>query len=277
MLKPLFSLAFLLSTAAAGADIGPPVAYSIGRDIYLAAADGSSIRLLYTGASRTSIFGVRLKPGGGEVAFEETACCSMPSSSLLRVVRFDSSGTRLGTASVTVCGRVSGTAYHPTDGTLLYASSCNQPLMRVNTATMEASAVNLPHRASKASWLPNGAEFLYAASAKIWRVSAANPSAPTAVGSADCVQSLDAGNATDRAIWTDACAGALKLLNLTTGQSSSLRQGSEGAFSPDDGRYAYLSPSTRAGGYLLISNLDGSGTQARIGAQAKYSSVDWRN
>ncbi|HEX8839435.1 MAG TPA: hypothetical protein VF750_03070 [Sphingomicrobium sp.] len=278
MRKALFSLALVVSTATAAqaAGVGPPIAYSIGREVYLSTADGSSIRLLYTGANRTSIFGVQLKPGGGEVAFEETACCSMPSSSQLKVVRFDANGTRLGTAAVTVCGRVSGTAYHPTDGSLLYASTCNQPLMRLDTATMATSPVGVPHRVSKASWLPNGTEFIYAAAAKIWRVATANLGSPSAVASADCVQSLDAGNSTDRALWTDGCAGTLNLLNLSTGQSSALRQGSNASFLPDDAEYAYLSPQARSGGYLLISKTDGSGTQTRIGSQAKYTAVDWR-
>ena len=139
MMKAYLVLGLLISTAvpANAADIGPPIAYSIGRNVYLASSDGSSTKLLYSGRSRKSIFGTQLKPGGGEVAFEETACCSVPSSSLLKIVRFDSSGVRVGTpASVSVCGRIVGLAYHPTDGSLLYASSCNQPLKRLNPISL---------------------------------------------------------------------------------------------------------------------------------------------
>ena len=278
-MKAYLVLGVLISPAvpATAADIGPPIAYSIGRNLYLASSDGSSTKLLYSGRSRKSIFGVQLKPGGGEVAFEETACCSIPTSSLLKIVRFDSSGTRVGTpASLSVCGHVTTLAYHPGDGSLLYASSCNQPLKRLNTTSMASTSVSLAHKASKVSWLPNGTEFIYAANAKIWRVPVATPSSPTAVGDADCVQSLDAGNVTGRALWTNACGGALKLINLATGVSSSLRQGAEARFSPTDSQYAYLTPQTTSGRYLLISQTDGSGTQVRIGAQAKYLSVDWR-
>jgi hypothetical protein len=265
------------TTAASAADIGPPIAYSVGRNLYLASADGSSTKLLFTAARRKSIFAVQLKPGGGEVAFEETACCTPPTSSLLKIVRFDNSGTRVGTpASITVCGRVAGLAYHPTDGTVLYTSTCDQPTKRLNTTSMTSTAVTLPHSANYPSWLPNGTEFIYAAMAKIWRVSIANTNSPTAIGDANCVQSLDAGSVTSRALWTDACAGTVNLLNFSTGQSTALRQGASAYFSPTDVKYAYLSPQTTKGGYLLISNVDGSGTETRIGSRAKYLSVDWR-
>ena len=275
--RPLLTLALLCSASGAmAADIGPRIGYSVGRNLYLAAPDGTSIKLLYTAANRKSLFSVQLKPGGGEAAFEETACCSVPRSSVLKIVRYDASGTKTGTASITVCGRISDIAYHPTDGTLLYASSCDYALKRLNTATMASTSVPVPHQASKASWLPGGTQFIYAAAAKIWRVSAATPGSPTAVAYADCVQSLDSANAVNRALWTDACAGSVKLLDLSTGQSTTLRQGAIGRFSPSDLRYAYLTPLTGTGRYLLISNLDGSGTQIRIGAEANYSSVDWR-
>ena len=276
MAHRLLFVAALLSSAsvATAVDIGPKIGYSIGREVYLANPDGTGIKQLYTGATRKSIFSLQLRPGGGEAAFEETACCSIPSVSLLKIVRYDANGVASGTASKSICGRIVGLAYHPTDGTLLYISSCDRLLKRLNTATMTSTTVNVPHQAFTASWLPNGTEFLYAATGKIWRASIATPNSPTAVGDAECIQTLDAGNSTNQALY--ACPGAVMLLNLSTGQSSTLRQGENAHFSPADAQYAYLSPQTNSGRYLLIRNLDGSGTQARIGARAKYLSIDWR-
>lgn len=277
MIRACLALGVLFSAAGAAADIGPPIAYSVGNKVYLASSDGSSISQLYSGGSRTNIFGVQIKPGGGEVAFEETACCSTPTSSLLKVVRYDNAGVRVGTpASLSVCGRISDLAYHPSDGTVLYISTCNQPLKRLNPASMTSAIVTLPYKPSKVSWLPNGSEFIYAANAKIWRASIASSSSPTAVGEANCVQTLDAGNVTNRALWTDACADMLQLLDLSTGQSAALRPGESPRFSPSDFEYVYLSPQSNAGRYLLISKVNGSGSQTRIGSRAKYLSVDWR-
>lgn len=277
MIRACLALGVLFSASGEAAEIGPPIAYSVGNKVYLAASDGSSIKQLYSGGSRSAIFGVQLKPGGGEVAFEETACCSMPTSSLLKIVRYDNAGVRLGTpASLTVCGRISDIAYHPSDGSLLYISTCNQPLKRLNSTSMASTNVTLSSKPSKVSWLPNGSELIYAAAAKIWRVSIASSNSPTAVGNADCVQTLDAGNVSNRAIWTDACKGMLQLLDLSTGQSVALRQGEGPRFSPSDSEYAYLSPLSSSGRYLLISKIDGSGTQTRIGSRTKYLSLDWR-
>lgn len=277
MAPKLLLIAALLSSASAAtaADIGPKVGYSIGRQVYLANPDGTGIKQLYTGAARKSIFSVQLKPGGGEAAFEEIACCTTSSSSLLKIVRYDANGVASGTVSKSICGRVGGLAYHPTDGSLLYISSCDHLLKRLNTATMVSTTVNVPHQVLAASWLPSGTELLYASSTgKFWRVAITTPNSPTTVGDWQCLGTLDAGNSTNQALYT--CPDSVMLLNLSTGQSSMLRQGEDARFSPTDSQYAYLTPRTTTGRYLLISNLDGSGTQSRIGAKDKYLSVDWR-
>ena len=271
----LIAALFSSASVATAADIGPKIGYSVGRNVSLASPDGTTIKQLYTAPTRKVVHNLQLKPGGGEAAFEELDCCSPAASGLLKIVRYNANGVATGTASMSVCGRVGSLAYHPTDGTLLYMSSCDWLLKRLNTATMTSTTVNVPHQVFKATWLPNGTEVLYHSTGKIWRAATATPNSPTAVSDVDCVQTIDAGNLTNQALI--ACPDTVMLLNLSTGQSTVLRQGYNAYFSPQDLRYLYFSPLTASGRYLLISNLDGSGTQTRIGSKAKYLSADWRN
>src|SRR5688500_15501200 len=100
MFRALCMLSVLFwGTAAAAAGTGPEIAFvkaGTYSEIYLVDPDGSRLRLLYRSGQRLRIFTIDMKPGGGELAFEEVACCSSANAAL-KVVRYDDAGSRLET------------------------------------------------------------------------------------------------------------------------------------------------------------------------------------
>ena len=281
MFRAFASLAVLLSTAATAEGVGPEIAYvkaGTYSEIYLVEPDGTRQKLLYRSGNRLRIFTLDMKPGGGELAFEEVACCSTAHAQL-KVVTFDNNGTRLATRSLNVC-RISSLDYHPSNGQLLYQDSC-AGTRSLNTATMTSTPMNVLAGINRVAWR-NANELVYnrstAEASEILVAPVSSPAAATVVGTTDIAGSIDGSTSGDLLLVDPVDFGHLNLFSLTNGTEQEKWQiGHHGRFSPDDQRVVYASGYDVRGQYLFIRNTDGSGAPFRLAGKAAFGPVDWRN
>lgn len=282
MHKAFLALGLLLSgTAATAAGTGPQIAYvkaGTYSEIYLVEPDGSRLRLLYRSGQRLRIFALDMKPGGGELAFEEVSCCTSGNATL-KVVRYDDAGTRLETKSLPVC-RVLSLDYHPSGNDLLFYDSCSGA-KRLNTGTMSSTTLAIPVGTNKVSWrsatqlvynrsTPTASEMLVA--------SVSSPASATVVGTTDLASSMDVSTAGDRVLIDPIDFGYLDLFNLNSGSNTPKFQiGHYGHFSPDDQYVVYASGYDVRGSYLMIRRTDGSGAPSMLASKGPFGPVDWRN
>lgn len=272
------TLAFAaLYPVAAAAQVGPPIAYAKGGsrpEIYLVNPDGSGLRLVYRGASRTKIFALDVKPGGGELSFEEVACCSS-GPSYLKTVTYAATGT-LGTVSrsLSTC-RISGIDYHPSDGSVLMVDNCARKVMRLDAGSTTPVDIGVPGSVFTARWLSDGAGFVYGAQGWLNRSTISNPTQSTRLLAMEIMGDFDAGKQSQQLLhsvddWIDH-------ILLPAQFNKGVGQGSGASFAPGDQRFIYMTAPRRGLSYLKIRRVDGTGGEERIGAEAAYTSVDWRN
>ncbi len=278
MVRTFTALTVLLTTSAALAETGPQIAYAkkgSRPEIHLINPDNSGGRLLYRGAQRSVIFAIDMKPGGGELSFEEAPCCSSGPSTL-KTISYGESGT-LGTVtrSLTTC-RIGSIDYHPSDGSLLFTDNCTKRIARLAAGSTSASDIGAP-ASFFANWLSNGLELIYASQGKVWRAPAATPTSAQEVVTLECQGSMDTARLSNRTLvyLCDQQIGDLNVDGKTL--TGGFERGSNGRFSPDDQRVLYISPPQRGQSYLLIRATSGQGLPVQINGQASYSSADWRN
>lgn len=282
MHRAILALGLLLTgTAATSAGTGPQIAYvkaGTYSEIYLVDPDGSRLRLLYRSGQRLRIFSLDMKPGGGELAFEEVSCCTSTNATL-KVVRYDDAGTRLETKSLPVC-RILSLDYHPSGSDLLLVDSCSGA-KRLNTATMSSTALSIPAGTNKVAWR-NSTQLVYNRStttaSEMLVAAVSSPGAATVVGTTDLAQSMDVSTAGDRVLVDPVDYGWLDMFNLNSGANTSNFQiGHSGRFSPDDQYVVYASGYDVRGSYLMIRRTDGSGAPSRLASKGPFGPVDWRN
>lgn len=280
----------LLTGTAATAQTGPEIAYAKGgsrAEVYLINSDSSGQRLLYRGGSRTEIFHVDIRPGGGQLAIEEHDKSKSGSEadlkSTIKVIDYDSSGSLVGTIRSLPLTCLSGSVdYHPTDGTLLYRNcSTTNRIQRMDTATMASTDLALPHNAFLATWLDADNVLYYAdgdtdstANGKFWKVSMSTPGSQTPVGGTAQRGSLDPATSGTRVLVSG--FSEVRLLNVTTGANGHLWGGNKGHYSPGDQDVIYITAST-GGQYILIRKADGTGSPTNLVGKGNYTALDWRN
>jgi hypothetical protein len=148
--------------------------------------------------------------------------------------------------------------------------------MHLASGSSTAVNVNVPVDVAKVAWLPDGS-FIYAAATEIRHATLASPSG-TQKATQNCVQTLNGAHGSNEALIGvgDFCGQAIKRLQIASATlSSSLSDGMNPSYSPDDECFIYLSSAVR-GGVLTIKRIDGTGTPVQIGKKANYASVDWR-
>lgn len=281
MLKSLLAFALVLPAPLAAAGVGQEIAYvkaGTYNEIYLIESDGTRKKLLYRSPQRLRIFTLDMKPGGGELAFEEVACCSVANAQL-KVVTFDNNGTRLATRSLNVC-RISSLDYHPTDGDLLYQDSC-VGTRRLNTTTMASTPVAVPPGINKVGWR-SASELVYNRStpsaSEILVAPLASPASATLVGEVRLAGSMDIATSGSSLLVDPVDYGTLSLFDMASGiETRDWQIGHYGHSSPDDQRVLYLSGSDVRGQYLFIRNTDGSGAPFALVGKVAFGPVDWRN
>jgi hypothetical protein len=286
--KYLALCAWLLTGTAATAQVSPEIAYAKGggrAEVYLTNTDGTGRRLLYRGAARTEIFHVDIRPGGGELAFEEhsTSNSGGAVASAIKVIKYDASGSVVGPIRTLQLTCLSGSLdYHATEDSLLYRN-CSAParINSLNTTTWTSTDLGLPHHAFVATWL-DATNLLYyvnddpnpAANNKYWKVSTANLASPTQVVSYPSPGSFDPSTSGDKVLLSG--FSAVRLIDVTAGQVSLFQPGNKGHFSPDDQHVLYIT-GDGGGQFMLIRRTDGAGSPANLAGKGNYTAVDWRN
>ena len=289
MLKHLAFIASLLAGTAASAQVGPEIAYAKGgggSEIYLINPDSTGQRLLYSGPRNTEIFHVDIRPGGGQLAFEEHSKPKRganPTNSSIKIIDYDANGLMVGSIRTLQLTCLSGSLdYHPTDGTLLYRNCTPQRIHRLNTTNMASSDLGLSSDAFIASWLDT-THILYhtnpasLADRKLWTVSTANLAAPTVVA-ASPAGTLDTSTSGDKALLSP--GSDVRLVDVAAESIELYRtEAQRGHFSPDDLKVIYITGITfgKPGQYILIRNFDGSGSQTNLVGRGQFTALDWRN
>ena len=282
MIRTLSGLALLVaSTVAAAAGVGPEIAYVKGgtfSEIYLVDPDGSRLRNLYRSGQRMRIFTLDMKPGGGELAFEEVSS-NASSAATLKVVQYDNAGSRLAVKSLAVC-RILSLDYHPSGSDLLYFDSC-VGARRLDTTTMTSTPLPVPPGLNKIGWR-GAAELLYNRStATASEVLVAPLSAPTdvqVIGQVRLAQHMDLSTSGQFLLVDPVDYGTLSMFNMVSGtEQPSWQIGHYGHFSPDDSHVAYVSGSDVRGSYIFIRRTDGAGARVALAGKAAFGVLDWRN
>ena len=262
----------LVTSSAAVAAVGPPIAYSIGRDVYLVNQDGSGKQLVYRGATRTSIFSISMKKDGGEMSFEEVV--SNGQAAKLITIRYGATGAGTVVRSVPGCRFSVSTR---DDGAILAADFCTGAVNYAATATDALTPVAIGRPASKVAWMADGS-FLYASQGTIWQATMASPGG-IAIRTQDCVQDLAPAHAAGEALVAvgQICDGPrIDRMLVPTGTTERLAAGTDSGYSSDDRCFIFVPPRSRRGTSLLIARVDGTGSSVQLGNNANYNSVDWR-
>jgi len=288
--KFLALAAGLLTGTAATAQIGPEIAYAKGggrAEVYLINDDSSGRKLLYRGPSRSEIFHVDIKPGGGELAIEEHVQSKSGSevglTSTIKIFNYDAGGSIVvGSVRTLELDCLSGSIdYHPTDGSLLYRG-CTAPIrvMRLNTSTLVSSELGLPHNAFVATWLDSTNLLYYVSSsahatdgAKFWKFQLGS-AAPTLVVSSSSPGSLDPSSSAATVLVSG--FSEIRQIDIAAQQISLFQPGDKGHFSPNNERVLYIT-GTGGGRYMLIRQTDGTGSPTNLAGKGNYTALDWRN
>lgn len=273
MLRFAVPLALLISSAPVIAGTGGEIAYSVGREIYLINSDGSAKRLLYRGATKSTIFAISMKKNGGELSFEEVA--SNGQTARLITVTYGDSGAAQVIRNVPGCRFDVDT--RPDGALLTTESNCGGVVKFAAPGSSDLQPVGVPRQAGKVAWMPDGS-FLYTSQGKIWHATLSNPSG-TAIANQDCVQSINTANSAPEALVSVAqlCDGPrIDRLMVPAGTATHIAAGPDAAYSQDDKCFVFIAPPQRRGSFLLKARIDGVGSSVQIGNSGNYGSVDWR-
>jgi hypothetical protein len=268
---------FVLSGNAAAA--GPEIAYAKRAsrpEIHLVNPDGTGQRLIYRGASKTVITGLAMKPGGGEISFEEVDSSGQTAS--LKSVQYGDTGMGTVVRSIPGC-RIFSIDYRPVtnDGSFFYVDLCSRTIQFVRPGI--SGPVNVGQSVSKVAWLNDGETFLFSG-INVTKAVLASPFTQTVVAPGlQCVQWMRTGHHSEHALLKigSACGGGIGYLTVDPPVwTDSIEQGDAPAFSTGDDCFIYITPAQRGGSYLMIRRLDGGGQPFRLGAKGNYSDVTWR-
>ena len=263
-------LALSLISSPLLAGTGGEIAYSVGRDVYLINQDGSGKRLVYRGATGTSIFGISMKSNGGEMSFEEVGKAGQ--TGRLITVSYGSSGIGNVTRNISGCRWSVSTR---NDGALLAVDSCIGRVKFIAAGSTTQNDLGIG-QSFKVSWMPDGS-FLYTSGGAIRLGSLANPTG-SQIRAQDCVQNLNGAHTASEALVSvgSVCDGPrIDRMLVPSGAATHIAAGPDAAYSQDDACYIFISQ-VRRGGYLLIAPIDGSSSSVQLGSLANYGSVDWR-
>lgn len=282
MVKALLALPLLLVAATGHASgVGPEIAYvKAGNvsEIYLVDPDGTRLRLLYRSKQRMRIFSLDMKPGGGELAFEEVPN-SGTSNATLKVLRYDNAGSLLSTRTLSVC-RIASLDYHPSGSDLLYRDSCSGD-QRLDTDSMTTTPLAAPPGVNKVAWR-NSSELIYnrstTSASEVLVAPMTNPTSTTVIGEVRLAESMDVSSSGNFLLVDPVDFGTLSLFNMVNGtEQKDWQIGHYGHFSPDDVYVAYATGFDVRGQYIMIRRTDGQGGPFRLAGKGVFGPLDWRN
>jgi hypothetical protein len=275
-------LAGLIAATATAAQVQPEIAYATagGRpEIRLINADGTGRSLLYRGGSRSEIHQLDIKPGGGELAFEEHTTKQQGSASAIKIINYDANGSPIGLARILqLTCRAGSLDYHPTDGTLIY-HDCRglNRIRRLNTTTLASEDLGLSHDAVRANWI-DATHILYYAQQRFWTVSTDALDSPIGPYFYPSFGSLDISTSGLVALWSE--GSQISYIDVASLEPRRfLAPGLQGHFSSDDHYVAYITGSSvgQKGQYIIIRGWDLAGAPTNLVGQGSFTALDWRN
>lgn len=115
--KFLAATAFLASAASAAA--APPVAYSVGKDVFLTSPTGTGTVKVWSGPGKMAVASLDLDPSSNRIAVLGT-------DRIIRIVSYSAAGVGGAVATIAADNCVpNGMDFHPSDGSLLISRWCS--------------------------------------------------------------------------------------------------------------------------------------------------------
>lgn len=288
MFRPMMIATLLAVGDASAAEAGgPEIAYvkaaGSSHELYLVNSDGSSLTRLYTGARKTSLSTLDLKPGGNELAFMEGL--------RVKIQKFHDNGQANGVASAIPslpCNITQSPDYHPSgDGKLVFIAACgfgNFSVMTYKSGDAAPATLFTVSASNRIRWSRTG-DYLYydeavsptSAEMRLKRRNVAT-GAVTDFGTIRDLNTFDVTRTGDRLAFGSPLAP--KLLDFTTmsdaSQATALCEGNDIHFSPADTQIVHLTPHSAKGDYILIKSSNCSGSPFSLTGKGSWGMKDWR-
>jgi len=286
----LLAVTALLSSAAT-AVAAPPVAYSIGKDVFLTSPTGTGTVKVWSGPGKMAVSGLDFDPSSNRIAVLGT-------DRIIRIVSYSASGVGGAVTTIPADGCVpNGFDFHPTDGSLLISRWCSSTdSLEVRryangglSGTIGSYGNGVNNAISVIRWTPDGTGFFIgrmsgSGPATIERRSLALPDAPQTVwsrtgggalpgwfdiarcasGDANCSKLIVTDASTISAVPYDSFGGGTPVTLVNPGVN--------GHYSPDNNEVLYKWQLRNS--YQLY--VKGSGGTRTIVSKGDVGALDWR-
>src|SRR5689334_5481369 len=286
----LLAAATFLSTAATAA-AAPPVAYSIGKDVFLTSPTGTGTVKVWSGPGKMAVSGLDFDPASNRIAVLGT-------DRVIRIVSYSASGVGGAVATIPADNCIpNGFDFHPSDGSLLISRYCSAANMlevrRYANGGLSAPIGSYGDPQTSATsvirWTPDGSGFFIghvsgSGPSQIERRSLALPDAPQTVwsrsgaalpsdfdvarcpsGDASCSKLLVSDiNSTIYAVPYDAFGGGAPV--------AVVNPGARGRYSPDNSEVLYKWQLRNS--YQLYAA--GPGGTRTVVSKGDVGALDWR-
>ena len=288
MLRPLAIFLLLAATAPALGRVGPEVAYSTGKEIYLISPNGAGKLRIYQSRGNAFVSSVSLKKDGGAAALVDNW--------VVKFITFTASGQQIGPVrSIPTCYRSADVNYRPGVDAVIYHELCGQDhFIKLVAVPSEANPTPTPqllvsnrYIIDVGSWDATGVSFVYTVSNEIgWEVrrhflsgedvlivakSSPGPQLRHPSMSPDGSRVLAADwNGTNKSADT----GYIDEYAVASGNSvrSNFISGQRADHAPLDGRVVFIEKEGRT---QFLRYLDTDGLTKQIGGSGIFYDVDW--
>ena len=264
---------------------GPPIAYvknGGSPEIYLVNSNGSGVTRVYTGARKSTVRWIDLKPGGNQVAFMQGLT--------VRIQKFFDNGQPDGTSQTVPapCSSTQSPDFHPSgDGRIVYIAACgfgNFHVLTYRLGDVAPTSLFIVPSANRIRWSRTGDYLIHdqadSSTSGTMRLKRRHVATGTVedFGVIGDLATFDVSRTGDRLAFGS--VQSPKLLDFSTmtdtSQATALCAGDDIHFSPDDGQQVYETPAARGGTYILIRNASCSGSPNALTGKGNWGSKDWR-
>lgn len=288
MLRPLTIFLMLTATSPTLARVGPEIAYSTGKEVYLASPVGGAKVRIFQAKGNAFISSVSLKKDGGAAAFVDNW--------VVKFISFTASGQQVGPIrSIPTCYRSADVNYRPDGQAVIYHELCgNDHFVKMVEVPSEANPtptpqglVTNPYIVDVGSWDAAGLSFVYTVSNETgWEIRRhflSGEDVPLVAELSPGPQLRHPSISPDgsRVLAAD-WNGTYKLANagyvdeyaVASGDPtrSNFIPGQRADYSPTDGRVVYIA---KDGRYQYLRYLDTDGSTKQISGSGVFHDVDW--
>lgn len=251
------SLLLATMLAASPAIAAPPIAYSVGKDVFLTSPTGAATVKVWSGPGKIVVSGLDFDPSSNRIA-------ALGTDRMLRIVSYSDAGVGLSTESIpTNDCIINGFDFHPSDGSLLVSRWCSASnsleVLRYSGGSYSSPLITFGDPQTNATreirWVPDGTGFFIGhanlAGSAIERHSIAIPSSTVTVWSdtRGDLPAFDVGRCAG-GILTDACSRIILSRGAEIGSFSyngfggsepvtAVNPGVFGHYSPDNSEIVY--------------------------------------